>query len=437
MMQHVVRTITTVLLIALVGLSIALSIALWSGNLKEGSEIGFVQTPAMPIATTPDMSHVVRPYQMTVDTKLGYSLLPVDSTAYMFWKDQLEHVHAYDATAIQTLPDQTDMRVTIDFGVPLSRELGGNWLASFGTLLGAWEGRKIVIYKVAKQNMCHIAFVGSNSILTMRTDLNARSLLNHANMDVETNQAAQWGAATGPSYIPVDTQMDEIVYSVRQPDQIPLVHTFFVNPQAITRIEQDSNTVLWTDGSRAVQWDKANRVLRYQDPNEEQSTLRHDDLRTALNFIHTHGGGAQNVIGFDELSALTNQSSVPTYIFTQYVDGYPILSGAADYNLSMDSGHIVEYTRPTWVLQHVVKRQSVTVLDKPQLEAVFRRIDSVKTSADLQITLGYAITKPPASINLTSAEIYLQPVYDVANSIGSVWMINAVTGVLISGGDGS
>ena len=55
--------------------------------------------------------------------------------------------------------------------------------------------------------------------------------------------------------------MNQYVYNIRQPDVLPLVHTFFVNLQAISHIQQDANTSLWTDGSRAVLWDKKTQDL--------------------------------------------------------------------------------------------------------------------------------------------------------------------------------
>lgn len=433
MKQSVIRWTTTILLILSVSLSVVLSVALWSGNLKEGSEIGFVQPPAMPTASTPDSTHVIRPYRVTVNTNQGHTELPINSSGYAYWTNHLLHMHVHDVRSMTRLPKNITMKVTIHFGIPLTRSIGGRWLASFGSVLGSWSGYDIVLYELPTDNICHIAFVGSSYILSMRTDLNASDVSIEANANVENNEYTLLGAPSSPNYIPVQLQMDRLVYTVRHPDQIPIVHTFFVNPQAITRIEQDSHTVLWTDGSRAVQWDTQNRELRYQDPNGEQPTLHNDTLSTALDFIHTHGGGAQNVIAFDDVKTLTTNPFLPTYSFTQYVEGYPVLSSSSDYDVNLSAGRVVEYNRPTWVLQRVVKRKTLDIIGQKKLQAAIAKIDPGDPVSQLQITIGYAIVLPPAKATHQN-QIVLEPVYNVQNSNGSSWMIDGSTGRLLSGG---
>lgn len=431
MTQAVIRMVRNVILYLLVALSLVLSYMLWSGNLQEGSEIGFVQTPALPTATTPDIKHAIRPYLITIYTTdgQGHTVLRPGTDDYSYWTAELSRAHVYDPVTVSVLPAKMQMKVTFKFGILLTRPLAGKWLANFGGLLDGWQGRTMVLYKRPKDNVCYIGFIGDNKVLILKTDLNATTLFNQAAGDVVAAPYDKIGYGDHVSYIPRNLGMVQSVYAVRQPDTLPLVHTFFVNPQAITRIQQDANTVLWTDGSRAVQTDKATMELRYQDPNSTPVNLRNDPFMTALDFIHTHGGGAQNVIGFDPLGSLTVNTNVSSYTFTQYVSGFPILSNDASYNVDLAGGRVLEYDRPLWVLQDPVKQTTVEVMNKSELVKALKHIDPNDLITDLDVQLGYDLapaTPHPSQVSLT-------PVYYVVNQNGESWMLNAVSGMLMTG----
>ncbi|WAH36981.1 two-component system activity regulator YycH [Alicyclobacillus dauci] len=432
-MNRVIRISKTVLLVLLVGASIVLSYFLWSDNLHEGSDIGFVSPAPTPTATTPSIESAVRPYMVTVGTLQGLTVLGPGSNGYQYWTNALTSAHTYDPVTLKALPPKTEMKVTYEFGIQLTHQLAGKWVANLGTALSAWEGRTIVLYAVPGDKVCRVGLVGSNNVMTVKTDLNLSTLINRASLDIKSEPYDTWGVQDQVSYVPRNLMMMRQTVQIRQPDALPLVHSFFVNPQAVTRIQQDKNTFLWTDGSRAVQWNQGKEELRYEDPNGSQLNLHNDPFITALDFIHTHGGGPQNVIGFDQLSTLTIDPDVPAYVFTQFVDGYPVLSTGSDYDVDLQNGRVMEYNRPMWVLQQPITQTPVSVLDKAQLLRQLKKVDSNPNPTDLHVILGYAMEP----VDTHTDQATLEPVYYVTNDSGSSWVVNASDGTLMSGSDAS
>lgn len=429
-MKSTLRHGKTGLLALLVMASVLLSYYLWSGNLQEAPEIGYVQAPSMPVSATPDMNQAIQPYQIDVHTGSGNTVIQPGTTADSFWTSTFLSAHPYDVTTVKTLPSDMQMSASIQFGVELNRSLAGHWLQNFAQVLGNWQGRNIVIYALPKQTTCRIAFVGDNEVLTVKTDLSYSKLLQTAWKEVSANPYTSWDDFDSESQIPVKAHLPRLTYTVGQVETEPLVHTFFVNPQAITRIQESSDTVLWTDGSRAVQWNEGTAQLKYEDPNGGSANFHNDPLLTGLDFIHSHGGGPENVIGFDQLSTLTNNANSPTFSFTQYVNGYPVLNDETNYDVDIESGHVLEYDRPMWTLQTRLKSLTVDVMDAKHLLAAIHSVDPTDATPELHATLGYAAQ----TAQLTSGQVTFEPAYYVTTSSGVTWVIDAVDGSVLAGG---
>ncbi|MFD1675972.1 two-component system activity regulator YycH [Alicyclobacillus fodiniaquatilis] len=424
-----VRNSKTIVLFVLVAGSLLLSYFLWSGNLEEGEEIGFVQAPSLPIAATPDIAKAVRPYAITISTSQGQTVVNPDSSDYTYWSNQLHTAHTYASQTVKTLPKQLEMCVTFEFGISISHSLGTNWLSNFGSTVNAWSGREIVLYKLPDDNACRVALIGDSSIMTMKTDLNVSQLLQHADSNVKREPYDVVGEGSSISYVPQHLTMKTATYRVRQPDSLPLIHTFFVNPQATTRIQENAHTLLWTDGTRAVQWDKQQQTLQYEDPNGEQLAIHKNPFLAVIDFIQEHGGGASNVIGFDAVGALTSDADAYTYAFMQYENGFPILSPDADYDIDFENERVENYQRPMWVMQQPIHQSTVNIIDVNELKQVMAGLDKHDPLQNFKIVLGYAAT-PEGTTSML-----LQPVYLVTNSSGDSFVINAVDGTPMPGSD--
>lgn len=331
MIKSIYRISKTILLVLLVGSSMVLSYFLWSGNLEKGTEIGFVQGTSLPISTTPVLNDTISPYQITVQRDNEYADVQPNSSEYQTWTSILLSAQASHPKVIGSLPSDVIASATFNFGIEINDGLGNKWMKNLTQALTGWQCRTIVLYAERGEALCHIAYVGENdagtdSILSASTGLTAEQMMQTVSAEVEKQPATAWNDFQSISLVPEHGSMQRLVYTTQSPDLLPLIHTFFVNPQAITRIAETSHTNLWTDGSRAVQVDSQNSTLDYEDPNASQEGIHTNDYVTAINFLHAHGGGPTDLIGFDSYSALTVDPNAPSIVFTQYVDGYPILN---------------------------------------------------------------------------------------------------------------
>ncbi|GMA57348.1 hypothetical protein GCM10025858_18510 [Alicyclobacillus sacchari] len=102
---------------------------------------------------------------------------------------------------------------------------------------------------------------------------------------------------------------------------------------------------------------------------------------------------------------LTVNLNGPTLSFAQFVDGYPILDNAADYNLDIASGHVLEFDRPLWTLGTVVKTTQVGVIGQSQLASSLERLGSRVSVHTFHVELGYI----PARQGMPAGEIELEP----------------------------
>lgn len=438
MMQAIYRTVRTIILIILVGASMVLSYFLWSGNLQKGDEISFTQGPAMPISTTPVLSDTITPYQVIVRMAKQYAVVRPNTSLYTSWISMLQGVRASHSRIIGAIPQDATTQITYDFGIEINNELGRNWLGSMSQALTGWQCRAIVLYIESNSSVCHIAFVGendtgANSVLSASTTIDLSKLTHMATTTVEKAPVSAWTDFMDASYVPIDGKMRRLTYSTSTPDLLPLVHTFFVNPQAITRIQESVHTNLWTDGSRAVQVDSQRGSLDYEDPNASSQSLHTQDYITAINFLHAHGGGPTNLIGFDSYSTLTDDMNAPSIVFTQFVDGYPILNNVANYSLSIDNGRVLQYDRPVWSLSTLVQQKSVNIIGEKQLTKSMKQMDHTANLSTFHVELGYQPVSLKGKANGKGNRLRLEPVYYVTSSSGEAWVVDAVTGSLLSG----
>lgn len=429
MMASIVRTGKTVFLGILVVASIVLSYFLWSMNLQEGSEIGFTQGPSLPISNNPTLQQATRPYEIDIKSHRGNATVRVDTSAYQYWTSLLGDVHPYDVSTIKSLPSNVRNEVLYPFGIEMNRTLAGHWLTNESLVLGNWQGRAAVLYTMGSSHVWYVAFIGDEDTITAKTDLPYAAVVNRVREAVATAPVTTWNDFESQSSVPVNLTMSEPTYIVKMPQTTLLVHSFFVNPQVITRIQQDANTVLWTDGSRAVQWDSKTYLLQYEDPNSSSTAFHSDPFLSAIDFLHVHGGTQSDIIGFDQIGTLVNNPNAPVYTFTPFVDGFPILMPNDNYNVDMDNSRVLDFSRPTWELSARISSKSVHVMNQAQLLQRLKQIDPTDALASFHVELGYGVD----TARLTSGQVTLVPIYDVLSSSGSEWMLNASDGKLFDG----
>jgi len=430
------RTAKTVILALLVAGSVVLSYALWSGNLQGGAEIGLTQTQTIPYSTSPSLASTVQPYEIDIRAGDGYTVARPGSAAYAAWTGLLMGLRAERPEPIAAMPTGSQVSVVFQFGIPLDPAVGRSWLGDLATSVGAINCRAIAL-NAGPGSTCTVVYEGMNAagkpeLIEATASLPASALMRQAQHDVAEAPYAAWSDFEGESFVPVRGRMTSYVYAFTEPSIMPLVQSFFVNPQALTRIQESKAVTIWTDGSRAVQVDRAALSLQYEDPNASTAPAHTEDYIAAIDFLHAHGGGPSHLIGFDLVGMLTVNLNGPSFSFAQYVDGYPILSNGADYNFEIDSGHVMEFDRPLWELTKPLQATSVPVLGEGALAKALAKVTGAKTVSlsTFHVEPGYW----PSMQGTKPGQIRLLPVDYVTNASGGVWVLNAATGQLIAGG---
>ncbi|SIS75254.1 YycH family regulatory protein [Alicyclobacillus vulcanalis] len=430
------RTLKMVVLALLVAASIVLSYALWSGNLQGGAEIGLTETETIPYSTSPSLASTVRPYEIDIRAGDAYTVVRPGSAAYAAWTAILMGLRAERPQPIAAVPSGASMSVVFQFGVPLDPGIGRPWLGDLATSVGAINCRAIVLTPGPGSD-CSVVYEGMDSagkpqLIEATAPAPASALVREASRDVAEAPYAAWSDFEGESFVPEGGRMTSYVYAIAEPSVMPLVQSFFVNPQALTRIQESKTVTIWTDGSRAVQVDRGALSMQYEDPNASTSPAHTEDYIAAIDFLHAHGGGPANLIGFDLIGMLTVNLNGPTYAFSQYVDGYPILANRADYNFEIDSGHVMEFDRPLWELTKPIRASEVPIMGEEALVKALAKVTGTKrvTLSTFHVELGYW----PSTQGLKAGQIRLLPVDYVTNANGGVWVLNAATGELVAGG---
>jgi len=426
-----VRNSKTVVLIALVVGSLSLSYMMWHGDWQTPAEVGLTQVAAFPPSTTPKISDVTAPYEIvnTAFRPAGTSVSVPGSSAYMNWTLLIAnmHVQSLHPVTVQDTPNMANtFQVEFDFGTDVDHANLVKWIPSLGGSTPVIHGSEITLYQATVGGPVMMLVQSRTERYIGQTDLSGLTVQSNCEENVKSSPWTTWNSQDG-GYVPSQSMsVSESTWTTTQQPILPFVHAFFVDPEVLTRIQENQHTVLWTDGSRAVQWDDAGNTVTYQDPNAAQSTSYEPPLQTAIGFIQTHGGAPANLIAFANTDIQTDQT-VSAFTTIPYVDGFPILGKNTSYDIQVRQGHTIVYRRPLWVLVKPVHRQAVQTITAVHLRAVIRRLIPSTPMSSLTFQLGYRVV--PVATN----QITLTPVYYVSQSGLLLWTLDAQTGKVVAG----
>ncbi|MCL6547441.1 MAG: hypothetical protein K6T30_00855 [Alicyclobacillus sp.] len=422
--------IKTALLILLVGLSLVLSYLLWNGIWDNSAEVGFGDASSVSPAPHPAYAEVTAPYQVLFTAgpsgKTGLAL--PETPLYASWIKRLERLQVSGLHVSGPPPkEQGGWAAEFDFGTELARASLEQWLPGIhGYGFGA-RARQVRLYLVPDAHSVDLTLVADGTSYAGVTNLNPdtfRRLVQEA--------AARLPAAAinedDRSFVPAAaTQMARERWTTGVPQRTALVHSFFVNPLALTTIRQADQTYIWTDGSRLVWWSPAAGRLTYEDPNAPSAgPAREPSLLTAVSFIQDHGGGPPGLIAFQQGDGLADGSN-GIWTFRPYVDGYPVVDGSVDYTVQLEGGRVVEYQRPLFEWGRPVAEQPVQVMGVTGLRAAIAKYLPTTPLNAFDAQLGYAVVPRPGGV------VELEPAYSVSEEGIQVLTIDAVNGKPLRG----
>jgi regulatory protein YycH of two-component signal transduction system YycFG len=404
------RHIKTGILVTLVVVSFGLSYLLWNGNWKNTTEAGFSTTNALPPAEFPRALEAAAPYQLvlTMTKPVKASVMMPGNPAYQQWITELGAIHLKDFHSVTVLPAHTYAKVEYDFSTVLSKVSMLKWLPNLSSTVLPAEARTISLYTLNQTGPVFVALQGDSAEYIGQTDMSGEDLVHSVSKEATSTPWIHWDGKNG-DFIPSGKfTMDKLTFEISSTPVLPLVHSFFVNPQVLTRIQENQNTVLWTDGSRAVQWDKARQLLVFEDPNfNGQSLYTEANLDTASSFIRNHGGAPKNAIVFDpDSSSMLGGTS--TYVFMPVLGGYPIYETQFAYEIEVYQGYVVRYERPLIELSRQSSAVHETVLGPKSISSIVKHAVLHQNSPSVDLKLGYyPVVKTQTVILLPSFYLYI------------------------------
>jgi regulatory protein YycH of two-component signal transduction system YycFG len=415
----------TTLLTLLVLTSLALSYVLWNGNWENQGEVSYTTISGLPVAEYPEYKTVTKPYQIIL-SRDGHMSLAAPSTArYQNWLDRLRSMHVYGLRPIsQASFDKAKTMVTFQFGVDMSYRELMRWVPNLQPSILFKQGHLIYLYQATKTSPVMFAYNSGGALYAASTDLNVDTFTASVENAVAEYPWQNWNPQENSLVSVKGIEIPVYRYRVTTPSVIRLVHSFFVNPQTLTRVKENPHTVLWTDGSRAVWWEQDTGVLTFADPNIPQSSSPQNSEPTAvLQYVRDHGGSPQNAFLF-----LTDQSSgSESFTLRMYIGGYPLLSGFGDYLIQLQNGHVTQYQRPLNVYTDQLSQKTMKTITAAQLQKILHDLMPSTLTENLTVQLGYI--PEPASADV----VQLEPAYTIMESGMPLWTIDAVSGKVIKG----
>ncbi len=426
----------TALLVVLVGLSFVLSYTLWLGNWQDTGEVAFTDASGIAAAPSPQPRDVCIPYQIVFtanDPGLHAVGMP-DSSLYTEWMKRLANIQAKGlrpADAEWTKP--ATLTVEYDFGGDVALDHVIHWLPNpVGKVAALRAIHRVTLYvarpSAKSPEQVEIRFDGTELPFVAETDISVAQFKSDLGILVKENPWKAWNAANGPFLPARDTTMEVFQVATSSPSILPLVHSFFINPGALTRLQEGDKTVLWTDGSQVVWWNQSDQTLTYTDPNSSRVTASGvPDLGDAAEFMRNHGGARHNTV----LYKTDNLGNISTYYLRTYLNGFPILGDNQTYQIELRDKRVVQYQRPLFDLNTRVGESTVKVMGMTKLHDILSTLIAKQGKADVRDTtnveLGYYST------DARGATVNLVPAYFVFRAGELIGVLNAQNGAILKG----
>jgi len=426
--------ITTVSLAALVCISLFESFMLWKGNWETiTGDIGAIDVFAQAPAVIPKLDEVTSPYQVEImNGKQGRDVIGGPSTnLYHTWLGTLREVRlqGLEPSIVTSLHAGTPF-VRFDMGIQLSPSSLLRILPAVTSTPLSVQAEFITLFPSSSNRNIDILIQTKNDSYEGTTDLSVSRFESLRQSFFKQAAWAPWNLQSRVFLPSEPFPMPTWTCQVETFPIIPMVHSFFVNPSALTRIRENPNTVLWTDGSRAVEWDEGKGEISYEDPNASAAT--YPGIFSAdiiVKYMQNHGGGPEFGFLFDE-SGQADVNLSQTFVLQPYFQGYPIVNASSSYGITLTKGSITQYTRPLKVIvYHTAKVLTTsTVITITQLRAVLNHLMPSTVLSNLEVVLGYEDTSTSHD-NMDQ----FKPVYYISQSGIWLWTIDAYTGKVLKG----
>lgn len=423
--MRIIPTVKTGILVALVGASVLLSEMLWTGGWGTTGEVPFSPETTAPQGTAPSLKQVTSPYRIVLESRSdhGTSMQIPGTSDYQDWLKTLASAHIHSMHSVSPIDEAKISRfVRFDFGTSLHYDQLTTWIPGLHTSVLPISADEVYLFQTQPNGPVMLGLSSQNQMYEAQTDLKATSLADTIAHELTLEPWVLWSRDSNTLIPESAFSMFSLEVQMSEQPIVPLVHSFFVNPEALTSVQEDPNTILWTDGSRAVLWAKKKDILTYADPNAPDTSLRPMQVSDILAYVKSHGGADGSSLLFENPSGVGETQ----FVLQPYEYGFPVLGGQRSISIDVINGRIAQYQQPISRMS-IHSRTMVQVIGSDQLKAILHTLMPSTPVNELSIELGYLLTE----IHGHSAT--LMPVYSISQSGIPLWDINARTGLVVKG----
>lgn len=425
-----VASIKTFLLLLLVGVSFVLSYQLWVGFWGgNASEVGTEVLPT-PAATSPTPAQLRTPLEIVVhDASRSRTTVEFPSTGqFTHWEQLVKHARINGFRQLGSASSDYQNTVTFQFGYTLSKSNLLQLAPGIASYNDGMNSDVIILSDDPYSDVISLVIPNGNGTDWFTTNIAASQF---ANLLQAADARPAWVALPGSptTYVPEQPmRMSESLWQTREPLQMALVRSFFVNPLALTSLSgAGKNSNIWTDGSRIVWWNQPLGDLTYQDPNSTTGAgPSAANMDVAASFVRAHGGAPSNSVAITQTQS-PQSPILLTFTMRPYLSGFPIVDGSADYQVQFNADQVTEYVRPIWELVAEESSKQVRIMGFHQLTAVMQQLSPGFSWGQYNVQLGYATQTK------VDGTILFIPVYVLSSEGLDIWTLSAVNGQPVKG----
>ncbi|MFT9486668.1 MAG: YycH family regulatory protein [Tepidibacillus sp.] len=404
--------IKSIILFVLVANSLFLTwfLIFYSPNNEKESPSEYV--PRLTFGQELDVKQMIRPKQIIYHLgENSHSLSNTDSEDFKQLEADFDHWSFYEITSISEPIDWTKMieveqgiEIVFPFSLPNS-VLSSLYKISTTMYLDQinrlWlvldQNEKVIVYFISDQK---------DKVYQAETSISSKKLSQYIASGVNQPRYSYYWAFnkerninTKPIfYLPNEglemKKVRKFITPVSIEDYIQLL---FIDPSMVRKVYELGNkeSVLYTDGSRSMQFFPNKRVFSYFQPvtdNRKQLDWN-NDLAASIRFVNQHGGW----VGQYQLDDLgfAEATSQPYFTFQQYVGGYPLLTNKyliGEINIQLVDGIVSKVEQSMTLLDQDLDTKYIKTSSGPEL---LKKLEQHKIDAKVitSIELGYQVEK--------------------------------------------
>ncbi|MBN6187269.1 hypothetical protein JQN58_09815 [Aneurinibacillus sp. BA2021] len=356
-----VERIKTVVLLALIVLSLLLSMFLWNSTPKLDSLIPSDYVAPQPIGHKYEVTDVIRPSAMLFHTGEGrHRKADVESAVYKDVLNRMNMWSFYDMVSAQLTREEWEALImkkkTLE--IVYNHEIPADIASQLFMLRGRMDGElhsisRILLYENGDKSAVYALLISTQEqrAIRARTSIAPEELMKLLLPEKIDGLPEQWlyrAFVDGmenrirpsryefydPLYLPKErAKMSRYRYFYQPLTVQQVLDAMFVDVSLTRQVTERDGTMIYTNGSQSVSIPVDRSYLLYRYPrHEEENTAgeraNYDALNSALSFVNQHGGwtGRYYLEDIEETNTWSRSGSV-SYRFRQYVGAYPLFNG--------------------------------------------------------------------------------------------------------------